>query len=109
LETRSQNTHQSVGEPPLPKAFLQLAAKPSGQQLIEVGCPMSTLDMVEKKKPRSSKASDQWCQKHDEVVFKKHELAEQQAAEVAAHKIPQDATAGGLVVPDTALSNGARQ
>ena len=58
-----------------------------------------TLDVAEHKESRNSKASDRRHQKCDEVVFKKHELAERQAAEAAAHEeaaheSQHDATAG---------------
>jgi hypothetical protein len=67
-----------------------------------------TMDVAEKKESRGSKARDLWRQKREEVVFKKRQWAERQAAEAAgAHESQQDATAGAPIVPDKALSNGA--
>jgi hypothetical protein len=66
-----------------------------------------TMDVAEKKESRGSKARDLRRQKREEVVFKKRQWAERQAAKAAAHKSQQDATAGAPIVPDKALSNGA--
>ena len=85
-----------------------------------------TLDVSEQKEFRNSKASGRRRQKRDEVVFKKRELAERQAAhailwkkhelaerqaaeaaEAAAHESQQDAMTGALVVPDAAMYDGA--
>jgi hypothetical protein len=85
-----------------------------------------TLDVAEKKESHNSKASDRRRQKRDEVVFKKRELAERQAAEAAAHErqaaeaaaherqaaeaaaheSQKDATFEAQIVPDAAMSDG---
>jgi hypothetical protein len=67
-----------------------------------------TLDVAERKESRSSRTSSRQRQKRDEVVSKKRELAERQAAaEAAARQSQRQATTGALVVPDAAMSNGA--
>jgi hypothetical protein len=65
------------------------------------------LDVGEKKESRSSRDNRRQRQRRDEVVYKKRELAEQQAAEAAAHESQQDATDWSPVIPDAALSNSA--
>ena len=115
-ETRSYN-NQSAGEPPSPKANIPAissqAIKPA---IARISMFKPTLDVAEKKESRSSEASDRRRQKRDEVVFKKRELAERQAAEAAAHErqaaeaaahaSQQDATFEAQILPDAAMSNG---
>jgi hypothetical protein len=115
----SQNTH---GEPPLPKANI-----PPNSSLVGIRSASKntadetntrswmfkpTLNVAEKRESRSSKDSSRRRQKREEVVFKKRELAERQAAEAdkaieaaeaaeaAAHESQQDTTAGAPVIPE---------
>jgi hypothetical protein len=66
-----------------------------------------TVNVEENKGDHSSKDCHRWCQKHEELVLKKHELAERQAAAAAQRSQQQEATAGAPVIPDAALSNSA--
>jgi hypothetical protein len=67
-----------------------------------------TLNMAEKKESHSSKDSDRRRQRREEVVAKKHALAEWRQAKAAAweaardYASQQDATAGA---PDADLNN----
>jgi hypothetical protein len=114
-ETRSY-THQSAGEPASPKANIPAISSQAIKPAIDrISMFKPTLDVAEKKESRNSKTSERRRQKHDEVVFKKRELAERQAAEAAAHErqaakaaaheSQQDATAEAQIVPDAAMSN----
>jgi hypothetical protein len=92
-EPISEKNPVSDFEPPSPKANIQAIKSPASKNG-RSWMSKRTLNVAEQKEFRSSKDSQWRRQKHEELVQKKRELAEwQAAAKAAAYASQQDATA----------------